>query len=102
MRDETSPTYRFGEMIAIGNADSLAAELIPLCGSPHLDRITLNTEHVVVCDLYGVEMLLKVLRKAEQSGKQLVLQNPSQSVRDTLRTAGILDLFARTCTDEQD
>jgi len=88
--EETTFTYRFGDKITIENTDRLIAEISGRFDDPAVTRIVFDLENVRECSSYGLRLFLMFQRRAEASGKSLVLYRPA---------AVLLDLFSTTRLD---
>ena len=78
-----------GRMVA-GERNLERLVLILDCTEP---RIALDLAEVEVIDAAGVGALADLLRRAQDSGRELVLWNLGLQVREVLEVTGVRDLF---------
>ncbi|MDD5673814.1 MAG: STAS domain-containing protein [Chitinivibrionales bacterium] len=86
--------YKFNENIYIGNADDLWEKIEPLFNDAGKTTIVFDMENVRICDSYGVRLLLNCQRKAERSGKKMVLLKPDHLVRDMFKSIRLDTVFS--------
>ncbi|WP_238005557.1 STAS domain-containing protein [Dactylosporangium sp. AC04546] len=87
-----------GMVIAVhGDLDFAAVDRFRACVERALQPppgiLYLDLQLVTFIDSSGVGALVALRQQAERAATRLVLENPSDTLRHTLRTAGVLDSF---------
>jgi|WetSurMetagenome_2_1015567.scaffolds.fasta_scaffold00022_4 anti-anti-sigma factor len=85
--------YRFGEKIFLGNADGLGVIVDRLFQNPEAREIVFDLEKVTLCDSYGLKFLITYQRRANASGKTLLLYRPDASLREMLDSTKLTHFF---------
>jgi anti-sigma B factor antagonist len=87
-----------GTVIVVrGDLDFVSADRFRACVEQALQpppgTLYIDLQLVTFVDTSGIGALVTAYKHADRSQTRLVLQNPSASLRGTLRTAGLLDFF---------
>jgi anti-anti-sigma factor len=85
--------HRFGEKIFLGNADGLGVVVDKLFESPEAQTIVFDMENVKLCDSYGLKFLINYQRKANTTGKSLLLYRPDSFLREMLESTKLSHFF---------
>jgi anti-anti-sigma factor len=86
-------TYKFGEKIFLGNADALSIIIDKIFENEDTKKIIFDMQNVKLCDSYGLKLLIKYQRKANGTGKQLILYRPDPFLKEMLENIKLLQFF---------
>jgi anti-anti-sigma factor len=86
--------YKFGEKIFLGNADGLGVIIDKLFASPDAQTIVFDLENVKLCDSYGLKFLINYQRKANTTGRTLLLYRPDAFLREMLSSTKLTQFFS--------
>jgi anti-anti-sigma factor len=92
--ENTVFTYRFGERITIENADRLVSEISLRFDSPSISKVIFDMENLRECSSYGLRMFLIFQRRAEQTGKSLLLYRPTPAIMELLSITRLDHVFS--------
>jgi anti-anti-sigma factor len=92
-RAMTVATCKFGEKLSLGNADTHRAIIDGFFDDPSVDTIMFDMENVRLCDSYGLKFLLTYHRKAEATGKKLILFRPDFILQEMLDNTKLSNVF---------
>jgi anti-anti-sigma factor len=96
----TTLTYKFGEKIFLGNADALSVIVDKIFENKDAETIVFDMENVKLCDSYGLKFLINYQRRANTTGKKLVLYRPDQFLKEMLASTKLLHFFTVSDTVE--
>jgi anti-anti-sigma factor len=95
-------TYKFGEKIFLGNADALSVIVDKIFENKDAATVVFDMENVKLCDSYGLKFLINYQRRANTTGKKLVLYRPDQFLKGMLASTKLLHFFSVSDTLEGD
>lgn len=85
--------YKFGEKIFLGNADALSVIIDKLFENKDAATIVFDMENVKLCDSYGLKFLINYQRRANSTGKKLILYRPDQFLRELFVSTKLSHFF---------
>ena len=85
--------YKFGEKIFLGNADGIGVIVDRLFENPDAATIVFDLENVKLCDSYGLKFLINYQRKANSTGKTLLLYRPDAFLREMFSSTKLTHFF---------
>jgi anti-anti-sigma factor len=91
-------TYKFGEKIFLGNADALSVIVDKIFENKDAATIVFDLENVRLCDSYGLKFLINYQRRANTTGKKLLLYRPDQFLKEMLANTKLSHFFTITDT----
>ncbi|HUI91201.1 MAG TPA: STAS domain-containing protein [Chitinivibrionales bacterium] len=86
-------TYKFGEKLFLGNADALSVIVDKMFENRDAATIVFDMENVKLCDSYGLKFLINYQRRANSTGKKLVLYRPDQFLREMFASTKLSHFF---------
>jgi anti-anti-sigma factor len=96
----TTLTYKFGEKIFLGNADALSVIVDKIFENKDAATIVFDMENVKLCDSYGLKFLINYQRRANTTGKKLILYRPDQFLKEMLANTKLSHFFTVSDTVE--
>jgi anti-anti-sigma factor len=86
--------HAFGESIGIELVDELHRMLVPVFSNPAISMMVCDMGNVRVCDSSGLRFLLSLQRKANETGKRLIIYRPQTMFRQLLEHTNLIQVFS--------
>jgi anti-anti-sigma regulatory factor len=78
-------TLTIENSLTIYDVGLLKEKALEILGKSNFIEVNLDT--VCECDTAGIQLLYSLKKSAKESGKELIINNPSRSVEDALKRA---------------